>query len=269
MLTSVQNQDAPIGEILLLDDGSNPPLTDLGGNVEIFRHAKCRGYIASRNELARRSKNEFMFFFDDDVVLDNPLAVSRAAAIMASDSTVGAVAFRQRALDGSFPQLQPVYGNRVRQIATYFGWAHLIRRSAWEKVGPFMQMFEYGYEESEFSLRLFDAGFKVMGDPMLSVIHDGADNRKDLAQRHFLNVRNTLFTYLLRYPATCLPSWTKNFLLNVQPHPQVRESTLAFRLRLMGAVVAKLPYLIVERKPVSTDAISAYFGLQASVRSSE
>lgn len=269
MLPSVQNQDAPIGEIILLDDGSNPPLPDVGGNVEMLRHAKCRGYIASRNELARRSKNEFMFFFDDDVVLDNPLALSRAAAIMASDSAVGAVAFRQRALDGTFPQLQPVHGSRIRQIATYFGWAHLIRRSAWEKVGPFMEMFEYGYEESEFSLRLLDAGFKVVGDPMLWVIHDGADNRKNLAKRHFLNVRNMLFTYLLRYPAACLPSWTKNFLLNVQPLPQARESTLALRLRLVGAVVAKLPYLIVERKPVSTDAISAYFGLLASAQSSE
>ena len=68
LLQSVQSQAAPIGEILLLDDGSNPPLSNLGGNVEILRHAKRRGYIAARNELARRSRNEFMFFFDDDVV---------------------------------------------------------------------------------------------------------------------------------------------------------------------------------------------------------
>ena len=57
-----------------------------------------------------------------------------------------------------------------------------------------MEMFEYGYEEAEFSLGLLDAGYKVMGDPMLSVIHDGADNSKDLAKRHFLNLRNTLLT---------------------------------------------------------------------------
>lgn len=269
MLSSVQNQDAPIGEIILLDDGSSPPLSNVGSNVKILRHVKRRGYISSRNELARRSKNEFMFFFDDDVVLDNPLALRRAAGIMASDSTVGAVAFRQRAFDGTFPQLQPLYGSRVRQIATYFGWAHLIRRSAWERVGPFMEMFEYGYEEAEFSLRLLDAGYKVMCDPMLSVIHDGADNSKDLAKRHFLNLRNTLFTYFLRYPAMRLPSWTKNFLLNVQPCPETRESILALRLRLMGAVVAKMPYLTVERKPVSNDAVSAYFGLQESAQSIE
>ena len=269
MLPSLQSQDAPIGEIILLDDGSNPPLSEVGGNVEILRHAKCRGCIASRNELARRSKNEFMFFFDDDVVLDNPLALRRAAAIMDSDSTVGAVAFRQRALDGTFPQLQPVHGSRVRQIATYLGWAHLIRRSAWERVGPFIEMFEYGWEEAEFSLRLLDAGYKVMGDPMLSVIHDVADNSKNLAKRHFLNARNMLFTYFLRYPATRLPSWTKNCLLNVQPHPQARESTLAFRLRLMGAVVAKLPYLVIQRKAVSSDAVAAYYGLQASAHSIE
>lgn len=212
LLQSVQSQAAPIGEIVLLDDGSNPPLSNLGGNVEILRHAKRRGCIASRNELARRTRNEFMFFCDDDVVLDNPLALRRAVAIMASDSTVGAVAFRQRALDGTFPELQPLHGNRMRQIATYFGWAHLIRRSAWERVGPFMEMFEYGYEEAEFSLRLLDAGYKVMGDPMLCVIHDGADNSKNLRKRHFVNIRNTLFTYLLRYPSQVPSLLDKKFL---------------------------------------------------------
>jgi glycosyltransferase involved in cell wall biosynthesis len=108
MLSSLQSQDAPIGEIVLLDDGSNPPLSEVVGNIEILRHAKCRGYIASRNELARRSKNEFMFFFDDDVVLDNPLALRRAAAIMDSDSTVGAVAFRQRVPDATIFTIQPI-----------------------------------------------------------------------------------------------------------------------------------------------------------------
>ena len=122
-----------------------------------------------------------------------------------------------------------------------------------------MEMFEYGYEEAEFSLGLLDAGYKVMGDPMLSVIHDGADNSKNLHKRHFVNIRNTLFTYLLRYPSRCLPSWTKNFLLHVQPLPQAHEPAWAFRLRLLGAVVAKLPHLIIERKPVSSSAFDAFW----------
>jgi hypothetical protein len=205
-----------------------------------------------------------MFFLDDDVVLDDPLALRRAAAIMDSDSTVGAVAFRQTALEGTFLPFQPVHGSRVRQIPTYFGHAHLIRRSAWEKVGPFVEMFEYGWEEMEFSMRLLDAGYKVMGDPMLSVIHDVADKSKNVGKRHFLSTRNMLFTYFLRFPATLIPSWTKNTLLNAQPHPQARESSLAFRLRLAGAVVANLPYLIIQRKTVSSDTLAVFYGLPSA-----
>lgn len=264
MLQSLGRQDVEIDEVILLDDGSDPPLPHPGGKIELLRHGQSRGCVITRNELAQRAKNEFMFFFDDDVILDDPSAIKKAAEIMASDSTIGAVAFQQRGVDGNLAGVQPVRGGQIRQIGTYFGWAYAIRRSAWERAGPFPEIFEYGWEEHELSLRLLQAGYKVMGDPSLSVIHDRVDNSKNLSRRHFLMMRNMFLTYLLYYPMARLPSWVKNGLLNVRPHPSVAESVWAFRLRLIGSLATKLPYLIRHRKPVSEDTLDTFWRLLKS-----
>jgi GT2 family glycosyltransferase len=269
MLQSLRTQNAEIDEIILLDDGSDPPLPNPGGEMKLIRHEQSRGYINSRNELARQARNEFMFFLDDDIVLDDVSAIKTAVEMMAADSMIGAVAYKQRAPDGTVPDVQPVYGGEIRQIANYFGWAHLIRRSAWERVGPFVEFFQYGYEEAEFSLRLLDAGYKVVGNPRLFVIHDVSDGSKNLPRRHFTNMRNVLLTCLLRYPAAQVLPTLKWTMRNVGPYPPASESLWKFRLRLIVAVAAQLPRLLIERKAVSADTTNSYVRLIGSSKNGE
>jgi len=80
-------------------------------------------------------------------------------------------------------------------------------------------------------------------------------------------MRNMLLTCLLRYPAASVPFKFRQDLSSVGPHPSVRESTRIFRLRLLGSIMAKMPQLILKRKPVSVDTVEAYAELLNSSRS--
>jgi GT2 family glycosyltransferase len=154
--------------------------------------------------------------------------------------------------------LQPA--KKITGIAqVYFGWAHIIKRSAWKVVGPFREEFKYGWEESDFSLRLWNKGYKVVSSDSLSVIHDASGPGKKFSHRHFLNLRNSVLSILLNYPTRLLPSWLKGTLLNLNPLQGSAEPAILFRMRIIFSVLFFLPYLLRNRKPVSIEAIELYY----------
>ena len=155
-------------------------------------------------------------------------------------------------------ELQPAK-KIIGSAQTYFGWAHIIRRCAWKITGPFREIFQYGREETDFSLRLWDNGYSVVSSESLSVIHDVADVGKKGGHRDFLNKRNLILAILLNYPSPLVPSWIKGAILNLKPLHDSLEPVLLFRIRIVFAILLFLPYIINNRKPVSMQAIDLYF----------
>ena len=262
MLQSLLKQDLPLDEIILIDDGSDQPLALPFTGVRLIRNARSLGYIICRNNLAALAKGEWLVYLDDDVVLDDAQLLSKAMSLVTQDSAVGAIGFLQRDVNGKFLEYQPYRGNQVMQVPVYYGWAHIIRKTAYLKAGPFTSTFGYGWEETEFSLRLLDCGYKVIGDPSLSVIHDAASSTKNLPRRHFLNDRNMLLTIMLRYPARLVPSWLKMALFGCRPDQTSQEPLALYRLRLVWGVICKIPFVFVHRKAVSHQTLSGFCQLQ-------
>src|SRR5690606_21609324 len=79
-LTSVVAQDAPPAEIIVVDDGSEPPIDVSGCDtgtipLTVLRHETNRGAAAARNTGMRASKSEWISFLDsDDHLLPSSLA---------------------------------------------------------------------------------------------------------------------------------------------------------------------------------------------------
>jgi len=261
MLQSLQMQDLPLVEIILIDDGSDPPLALPFAGIHLIRNDRSLGLISCRNNLAALAKGDWLVFLDDDVILDDAQLLSKAMSLVAKDAAVGALGFMQRGVDGKLLDLQPGRGNQTGQVPVYYGWAHIIRRSAWLKAGPFAEVFGYGWEETEFCLRLLNCGYKVICDPGLAVIHDVASVSKNLASRHFMNDRNMLMTIVLHHPARLVPSWFKGALLHCRPDSSSRERLVLYRLRLLCAVALKIPYLLAHRQPVSKQTLDAFYQL--------
>ena len=64
----------------------------------------------------------------------------------------------------------------------------------------------FGYEEVEFSLKLYAAGYDIMYDPTLMVIHHEDNRYRDFAYIRRQEARNACLSYLLHYPALMLPA---------------------------------------------------------------
>jgi GT2 family glycosyltransferase len=258
MLESLFMQSIEIPETILIDDGSIPATQVDTDRIKLIRNERSAGLIACRNKLAGLASGEFMYFLDDDVILDDRELIHKTLKILRADPRIGALGINQKSIDGVWLDLQPA--RKIPGVAqVYFGWAHVIKRSVWDVVGPFREAFGYGWEESDFSLRLWNKGYKVVSSDSLSVIHDCGSSAKNLAHRHFLNTRNSILSILLNFPAVLLPSWLKGLVLNSSPIPNTRENKFFFRLKIFLSVLLFLPYVIKHRDPVSMEAMGLYF----------
>jgi glycosyltransferase involved in cell wall biosynthesis len=85
-LASIARQSVLPAEVVIVDDGSNPPASvseTLRGklSVTLIRHAENKGAAAARNTGMRAAANEWVTFLDsDDFLLDDTLAARWAAA---------------------------------------------------------------------------------------------------------------------------------------------------------------------------------------------
>jgi len=78
-LWSCLEQDYDALEVILVDDGSKPPLTVPyeDPRIRVIRQPRNRGPSAARNAGLRAARGEYVKFMDSDDMLANPAALSR------------------------------------------------------------------------------------------------------------------------------------------------------------------------------------------------
>lgn len=189
----------------MVDDGSDPPVQGLGAEITSLRNPQSLGATAARNFGIRRASGQFIAMFDDDVELIDPTLLSRAAALAQRVLDCGAIGFRQLRASGDPYPLQPVASLLPCYTGVFFTYGSLARAKALRSVGLFESLFGFYYEEVELSLRLLDAGYSIIYDPSLSVIHYQDERGRDQTRAHRLVLRNTILTGLLRCPLWCVP----------------------------------------------------------------
>jgi glycosyltransferase involved in cell wall biosynthesis len=157
-------------EIIVLDDGS----TDGGGAiaqglaVTYVRQANA-GLAAARNAAIERASGDYIALLDcDDIWL--PEKLDRQLAALDADPSAGYALCHIRYLfdEGAAPpawfkQIGPDEGE-----AGYSPSCWLIRRSAWEKVGPFS--LEYDTEDIDWLARAMEAGVRSVMAPEVLVL---------------------------------------------------------------------------------------------------
>jgi GT2 family glycosyltransferase len=250
LLRSLRCQDYQPCEIVVVDDGSEPPLEQASAEIRSFRNPQSLGVSCARNLGISRACGEFIAIFDDDVEISDPTLLSRAVALARKHSDLGAIGFRQLRPDGAAHYIQPASASVPCYAGQFFGYGNLLRAAALRQVGPFEPLFGFYYEEIELSLRLLDGGYSVAYDPSLLVTHYSDERgRYQTRIRHML--RNTILTGLLRCPWWCVPAvtfaaitrhlrWTKNA-------GRIDFSGIGWSV---GEVVRSLRYVRTNRKPI-------------------
>ena len=173
---SLRHIDALAPEILVFDDASHTPVSETlpaQPRLRIIRDDNGPGYIVGRNVLVNQAQGDAVLLLDDDAALLHGDAIARALEIIGSDPQVAAVAFAQANADGTpWPEaMQPGRGLSPRYVAAFVGFAHLLNRRVFQKLGGYRESFVFYGEEKEFCLRLLDRGFRVVYLPDALVAH--------------------------------------------------------------------------------------------------
>jgi GT2 family glycosyltransferase len=192
-------------EVLIFDDGSVPSVevsSSAGLDIRVLRDESSPGYIVGRNRMMREAQSACVLLLDDDTCLVSADAVHRALALMTADPEVAAVAFAQAEGDGtSWPaRMQPADVTTASVVASFIGFAHLLRRDVFLDLGGYRDAFVFYGEEKEYCIRLLDAGYRTvfLPDALVGHVPDpaGRDRRRYL---RFVS-RNDCLASLLNDP---------------------------------------------------------------------
>lgn len=166
--------------IVVFDDASDAPAAPIvsdaapsGLDVSVIRDERHVGNIAGRNRLVREATTPYVLLLDDDAIVFSARPIERAIAVLDGDPDVAAIAFAQAEEDGRpWPErMQPGRGAEPARVASYIGFAHLIRRDVFLRLGGYRESFVFYGEEKDYCLRLLDAGLRTVYLPDALVGH--------------------------------------------------------------------------------------------------
>lgn len=181
-IASLQPLGSRVREILVVDDGSPVPLaseissvlaTELAEKTRWFRFETQRGIAAGRNLGVQEARTSLVLQLDDDAVWLSTDVLDMAVRTILADPTIFAVAFAQAGADGvPFPPTaQPAPVAAASYVASYIGFAHLVRRDVFQSLGGYREAMVMQGEERELCLRALDAGYHVIYLPDARVAH--------------------------------------------------------------------------------------------------
>ena len=167
-------------EVIVVDDSSDVPVADsldlppsMAAKMRVVRQTASEGYIVARNTIMRLAVNEYVLLLDDDAYLIGADGLKEALAIMERHAEVAAIGCAQAEADGSpWPAaMQPAPVSYRCRVASYIGFAHLLRRRAFHEVGGYQEALHFYGEEKGFCARFLKAGYQVVYMPDALVAH--------------------------------------------------------------------------------------------------
>lgn len=260
LVKSIHQQDYKNIEILIGDDGSDLQISNIDFNVKIFRTSISKGACFVRNRCLEMSEGDFIITFDDDTELTDPTTISRAVTLAEANPDSGAIAFHQLRPDGTSHEVQPANTDCLSYIVTPAFFGCLIRKEAILKLGSgFIETFNYYYEEVEFTLRLMDAGYKVIYAPSLKVVHYLDWRGRDWKRIRRLWARNAMITTFLRYPwVAVFPAIVGTLITFVRMTDESGKRDWAGIGWIVSSLTNLVPFALANRQPIKTQTLKLF-----------
>jgi GT2 family glycosyltransferase len=248
-------------EVFVFDDRSDVPVARSLSPDSGIRVLRGTGYIAGRNAIVAAASSDSVLLLDDDAALIGAPAIEQALEVLRQDPAVAAIAFAQADADGKpWPEpMQPGLGAAPRYVPSFIGFAHLVRRDVFLRLGGYRERFVFYGEEKDYCLRLIDEGYHIVYIPQALVTH-AQDKTGRNSQRYLRHVtRNDCLFALLNEPLTRV--WW-SFPGRFARYFSMRR---AWKVRdgwgwlwLLWELGAHVPWVLRERRPVSLRSIRAW-----------
>lgn len=217
----------PNYKIILIDDYSTDDsisfLEKKYLNINIIKNKKNLGTTKTRNIGINSSEGKYIVTMDNDAIL-TPNWLDKMVELMESDESIGqavgkilffddhqkiaaaggSMYYRGKGYDIGFGELDNGQYNQIRQVLYACTASSIIRRKALDHVGGFCDVYFHGYDDTDFSLLLNIASYKVMYYPQNISYHmvSKTVNQTIGKKRAYYAIRNRLLimfrTYELR-----------------------------------------------------------------------
>lgn len=213
--------DAGLGDVWVVDNGSKPEvllsILERFPQVRAVRLDQNLGFAGGCNAgaaAALADGADALFLLNNDALVE-PGTMAVLAASLARDPQVAAVspkvyyAGTPRVIQSVGIRIDPNRGqgrmigsgevdrgqhDRREERDALFGCALLIRRAAWEQVGPFWAPFHSYAEETDWCLRAGRAGWRLIYEPSAAVWHRTSSSLgHDSPLKVYLIARNQLY----------------------------------------------------------------------------
>jgi glycosyltransferase involved in cell wall biosynthesis len=273
-LQSVYEQAYRNFEIIVVDNGS----TD--GTAEAIRQAypKVRLVALDRNTGAASGRNagivtvqgDIVFCLDSDASAGHDTMTNLVRRFQA-DPKLGVINSKivnayTRKIDHTagwvYTERDKADQDREFLSFSFSAGGCAIRTEVFNQVGLFWELMFFGGEELDYSMRVWDAGYKIVYYPEAVVYHRASPQRRVAgAQRDCLSLKETLYTYLVRYPWWMLMVFVP-LKIGATLVRATRQRYLRQMLGALLAVVQQIPELWKQRRPISNRTARYYLQLQ-------
>ena len=261
-------------EIIVVDNGSDDgtlaALHLSRPDVKVVALDRNMGISAGRNAGIRIARGEIIFCLDSDASLHHD-ALTNLVHRFQADLDIGVINSKivnayTKELDGG-PGWAYSEEQKANQDVEFLSWSFseggaAIRKRVFDQVGLFWELLFFGCEGQELSLRVWDAGYKVLYYPGSIVYHRASSQQRVAGKdRDSLFFKNNLYIYIARYPfwlliligplkigAVMLRGLRRGYLLEV--------------LKTLSEVVRAIPLLLKHRRPIRNQTAFLYLKLQ-------
>ena len=191
-------------EVIVVDQGSTDGTLDMLSRrfrwVRVIANRRNRGVPAGRNQGMKRASGRYILMLDSDAYVREG-ALEMLARRLDDHPRVGLVGPRLEHADGSlqlscrrFPTPAAMIANRVSrlegrpsrarhlmigephdrvmQVQYVLGAAMFFRAEAAADLGRFVESFQFGYEDADWGLGMWSAGWRVEYVPEATIVHD-------------------------------------------------------------------------------------------------
>ena len=238
-------------EIIVIDDASNPPIPPLAPDIKLLRFDRNVGACVGRNAGVKASTGEILLFIDDDAETIDDDSLNRVIDWFAKYPKLGALGFRQLTPQQQVHYMQPANSDVSVYTGVFFAYCCAIRREAFELVRGLNEEFGYYYEEIEFGLKIFAAGYDIIYDPESMVIHHQDDRHRNWANIRRKTTHNALLSYFIHYPLLMLPGLIiKRLYLHARQMDYRLGSFLADIRYLIAELFGRRNYITTHRQPL-------------------
>ena len=199
----------PPGEVLICADGCTDATvsmvrSEFPGFV-VLENAERQGSVASRDRMLRLASADVVISFDDDSYPLDRDFLARLGRALAAHPEAAVISFAELCDAGAGEHDVRDLG-RGRYVSAYANCGAAMRRDVYLRLAGFPGFFGHMYEEPDYALQCYAAGFGVWFEPDLVVRHHLSKVNRHAGRRQRLHARNELWSVLIRCPWPYLPA---------------------------------------------------------------